>query len=404
MKISGKRKLRTLLLLADSGTWGNEGNGPEAAPVLRSNNIQNYSLDFTDVAYRIIPKKDKERRRLVGGDILVTKSSGSPDLIGKCCLFVDPKDSKQYYFSNFTTRLRANPKEADPRWIFYWLSSDIGRKTLCGMNSTTSGLRNLNMNLYLDQEILALSVPEQRRIATILDKADAIRRKRQEIIEQTQTLTQAIFLNMFGDPATNPKHWPVDRLGKITEINPRLNLCNANILKPKTIVSFVPMSGINETRGVIALSEPKQYQEVCKGYTPFQDGDVLFAKITPCMQNGKAAIASNLIGGVGFGSTEFHVLRPSQLAISEYLFSFVRHPTFRKEAELSFTGTAGQQRVPKSFLENYRCPRPPVELQREFSTRVAKVWALEEKQTKNLEQANDLMSSLAGQAFKGNPR
>jgi type I restriction enzyme S subunit len=103
---------------------------------------------------------------------------------------------------------------------------------------------------------------------------------------------------------------------------------------------------------------------VRKGYTHFKNADVLFAKITPCMENGKAAIASGLSSGLGFGSTEFHVLRAKEEVLPEWLFYFVRQPTFRREAKRNFTGTAGQQRVPTTFLSSAAIPVPPIPEQR----------------------------------------
>jgi type I restriction enzyme, S subunit len=91
---------------------------------------------------------------------------------------------------------------------------------------------------------------------------------------------------------------------------------------------------------------------------------VLFAKITPCMENGKAALASCLAGGRGFGSTEFHVLRAREAVLPEWLYYFVRRESFRRDAKRSFTGTAGQQRVPTSFIQDALIPVPPVDEQR----------------------------------------
>lgn len=127
------------------------------------------------------------------------------------------------------------------------------------------------------------------------------------------------------------------------------------------LVSFVPMSAVDEGRGVIAAVEERPFAEVRKGYTPFRDGDVLFAKVTPCMENGKAAIAQGLRHGMGFGSTEFHVLRPNPALITpEYVFHFVRQPWFREQAASAFIGTGGLQRVPPGFFKRVKLPLPPL--------------------------------------------
>lgn len=124
------------------------------------------------------------------------------------------------------------------------------------------------------------------------------------------------------------------------------------------------MASVDEVSGTIATPQHRPFVEVKKGYTHFQDDDVLFAKITPCMENGKAAIATNLVGGLGFGSTEFHVLRSKGEVLPAWLFYFVRRPSFRNEAKRNFTGTAGQQRVPTTFLSSASIPVPPLPEQR----------------------------------------
>lgn len=145
-------------------------------------------------------------------------------------------------------------------------------------------------------------------------------------------------------------------LDEVCDINPRLPISHGLI--NTTEVSFVPMAAISETQGAITDWKVRQFDEVKKGYSSFIENDVLFAKITPCMENGKAAIARNLIGNIGFGSTEFHVLRARKSVLPEWIYYFVRQEAFRLEAKHSFTGTAGQQRVPATFLKNVVLPVP----------------------------------------------
>ena len=115
----------------------------------------------------------------------------------------------------------------------------------------------------------------------------------------------------------------------------------------------------------------------------------LFAKITPCMENGKAAMARNLTNGVGRGSTEFYVLRPGHRVLGEYIWHFIRQPGFREAAKRSFTGTAGQQRVPRSFVENALIPLPPLDEQRrivDVLNRAARIEALRQQAAERLRE------------------
>ncbi len=163
--------------------------------------------------------------------------------------------------------------------------------------------------------------------------------------------------------------WPLAKLGDVCELNPKLS--KGHPLREDTEVSFVPMPAVSELSCSISAPQTKTFAEVRKGYTPFRDHDVLFAKITPCMENGKAAIACDLVNGYGFGSTEFHVLRANANVLPQWLHFFVRQASFRHEAKRNFTGTGGQQRVPVSFLANSELPLPP--LRREAAAKAAEL-------------------------------
>ena len=143
-------------------------------------------------------------------------------------------------------------------------------------------------------------------------------------------------------------------LGNRVEINPRVDISG---LPMDTSVGFIPMDAVadNAMNEYVAVSVA--LEEVSKGYTRFINGDVLWAKITPCMQNGKVCVVNGLPNGMGFGSTEFHVLRPSTPEISgKFVMEFVSQDKVRQCATYAFTGSAGQQRVPATFLESLPFP------------------------------------------------
>jgi len=150
-------------------------------------------------------------------------------------------------------------------------------------------------------------------------------------------------------------------IAEVAEINPTLSGPPTN---DDTLCSFIPMDAVDELAADITRIVKRPFKEVAKDYTPFSENDVLFAKITPCMENGKCAIAHGLRSGVGFGSTEFHVVRASKQILPEWIYFFWRLPETRALAERNMTGTAGQKRVPTSFLENLKIPLPSVEEQR----------------------------------------
>ena len=162
--------------------------------------------------------------------------------------------------------------------------------------------------------------------------------------------------------------WSMVKLGDVCTINP--NKSEVSALPPTTKVSFVPMASLQEHCISFQCNEEKLLSEVGSSYTYFKDNDVLLAKVTPCFENGKAGIAKGLCNGIGFGSSEFYVLRSSVNVLPEWIFFCVRNPLFREGAIAQMTGTGGLQRVPRSYIENFQIPLPSLEVQRSIVTEI----------------------------------
>jgi type I restriction enzyme S subunit len=164
------------------------------------------------------------------------------------------------------------------------------------------------------------------------------------------------------------RRYRCEPLGKIADINPP----TLRAVAPEATVSFVPMEAVSEVSGTIERAEEIPFEEVGKGYTPFQEGDLIWAKITPCMQNGKSAVARELRNNLGFGSTEFYVIRPNDpdVVSVDYLWCLLRLKAVRDAAQRFFVGSAGQQRVPEDFLRNLWLPVPPPKVQQRIVTAV----------------------------------
>jgi type I restriction enzyme S subunit len=158
----------------------------------------------------------------------------------------------------------------------------------------------------------------------------------------------------------------------VAEVNPRTQ---KDDLDDNTLASFVPMKCVEAESGRFAPPENKKVGEVKKGYTPMRDGDVIFAKVTPCMENGKAAVVRGLTNGIGFGSTEFYALRPKDNLVSEFLFYYIIQQGFRREAERHMTGAVGLRRVPKIFIEEHDIPLPPLSEQRRIVARIEELFS-----------------------------
>lgn len=187
-------------------------------------------------------------------------------------------------------------------------------------------------------------------------------RKKNTLITDFNNIPDEALVPEDEQPYPIPDHWKWMRLGSICELNPRKP--GLNDFPADFEVAFLPMTGVSDETGTVSQIQFRKFEEVRKGYTFFSSGDVLFAKITPCMENGKSAIVPSLASEIGFGSTEFFVLRPSEFVDGRYLHYLLRSEGFRQKAKDVMTGAVGQQRVPASFLESFPFPLPPLDEQR----------------------------------------
>lgn len=195
---------------------------------------------------------------------------------------------------------------------------------------------------------------------------------------------------MIADRRLRTADWKTVALDEVAELNPRF----AETLTADATVSFVPMSAVSaETAGVTA-EETRTYAEVARGYTWFVSGDVLVAKITPCFENGKIAQAI-LRNRVGFGSTEFHVVRPHAHKLDpRYTHHFLRLGDVRLAGERRMTGSGGQRRVPENYLAKLEIPLPPLAEQRRIAEVLDRAEALRAKRRTALAQLDSLAQSL----------
>ncbi len=373
-----------------SGEWGDgEGN----INVLRTTNFNNDgTINFANIVQRDISYKKIKQKALKYGDSIIEKSGGSPSQpVGRVVYFNSINDDV-YLCNNFTSVIRSKD-QINSKFLFWKLfNNHLTGNTLKYQNKTT-GIINLQLERYLKEIQIPLPpLATQKYIADLLDKADALRKKDQQLLKYYDDLAQSLFINLFGDPVKNKKG---TIFSELIEINPKKSEINLN---DDELVSFIPMNKVGE-KGEFDNSLIKDYSEAKSGFTYFCNSDVLFAKITPCMENGKGAIAKNLKNNIGFGSTEFHVFRPNKNLSAEYIYNLLSLPSLRKYAEINMTGSAGQKRVPISFFSKIKISVPPIHLQNQFAEQIQNIEQQKEKVKTQIQASENLFKGLLQQVF-----
>ena len=288
-----------------------------------------------------------------------------------------------------------NDDRFDPQFIANYLKSDVFHYQLL---TTVAGVGG-SLNRARPAAVAELKIPlpplgEQKRIAEILGKTAGAISSVQKQIEQAKKLRSSI-VGMASKMAVELR-----AISEYFDINPR---------QPRNIpdnapTSFVPMANLDETFGISPIAS--RFSEHKKGYTYFENGDILLAKITPCFENGKSAIAK-LSTQIGHGSTEFHVLRHKNHMHQDACLSpllaaaILKQPSFLKPAENFMRGSAGQKRIPVSYIASLKVPvLKSVDLEK-IDQSLEIVEALLNLYHRKLSLLQELQKSLATQAFAG---
>lgn len=340
---------------------------------------------FSDLAYNITDKKMPEPgdektyiglEHLDSGSLAVTRWGSEIELKGQKLVMkkgdilfgrrntylrraaISPHDG---IFSAHGMIFRPKIEVIDPDYFPFFIASDYFMNAAIKI-SVGSLSPTVNWKTLKEIEFGIPTLEQQRESAKILKAANELKESYQALLSKTDDLVKSQFIELFGRPGYDDKGWGLTTLGDCCELNPR----RAQGIDDALEVSFLAMPSVSED-GHMDTKVIRPYSEVKKGFTYFAENDVLFAKITPCMENGKGAIAEGLSNGIGVGSTEFHVLRPIPQKSNPYwLYNITMFEAFRINARKVMTGTGGQLRVPISYLKDYPITLPPIELQNEF--------------------------------------
>ena len=379
--------------------------GTSATAIKRTDNSQPKYIRITDFDdfgiednHEFVTAENYSEKHLLHEDDILFARTGAT--VGKT-YFYDGSIGKAI-FAGYCIRFRFNKEKVLPKYVYWYTKTSAFLNWVNGIQRP-AGQPNVNKEEYKSFQISVPDYDTQIRLASIMDTATNKRNtKKKQATEQTNTLRKKLLAKLgirFNDyipvlfSATklhnikqlglfcNPHSAYLSHMFSVLQNNDYSNgvlkdyvLINPGIsrtlLSDSSPVSFVPMPNVGEKNNIVSY-EIKDYRDVKVGFTPFKKGDLLWAKITPCMQNGKSFIASDMPTEYGFGSTEFHVIRAKDERLYiPFLWMLLSDPHVLEAAQGMFSGSAGQQRVTEEFLKNFPIVLPPYGLQKELADEV----------------------------------
>ena len=385
-------KLKSLLLSTPQ-------YGANEAGIIRDNNEQPRYIRITDIDENGLISPDElgatvanldDKYILNENDIVIARSGAT---VGKA--YIHKNLPYTCVYAGYLIRFIADSKKILPDYLFAYTQLNTYKEWINAIQRP-SAQPNINAEEYQSLEIPLPNLSKQQEVVDCIKEAYAQKRAKEAEAQQLLDSIDNYLLKELGITIPKIKTGLANRMfivqkknlkGRYTPgiykdaitlystIYDNIPLSHLAYINPDTRlpyqnkemqISFVPMESVNEIYAEITEHKDCIIED-SKGFTRFQEGDLLWAKITPCMENGKSAIAKDLINGYGCGSTEFHVIRPknSDLLV-EYILSLLHTRIVRQTAKLYFGGSAGQQRVANDFLESFNVPLPSKTKQQEI--------------------------------------
>ncbi|MCY4362659.1 MAG: restriction endonuclease subunit S [Gammaproteobacteria bacterium] len=360
-------------------------------PVVRAGNIQDSLLLEKDLVY-VPHEKVNVEQILRSGDIIICTSSGSSEVVGKTAI---AERDWEGTFGAFCAGIRANPEICDPNYLFYYLRSPAFRSwTSRSSGISIKNIRKSELDLF---KVPLPSLPEQRRIASILTKADVIRRKRKQIIKLTDNLLKSIFIKMFGDPGQNPHRWPVMTIGDLTKSTQYGTSSKAG---PDGEYPILRMNNLTYD-GQINCRDMKyidlSHDEIDK-YTVVK-GDILFNRTNSAELVGKTAVyqGEDRLAFAGY----LIRLRTNKQALPDYVSGFLNSAYGKAKLRGMCRSIIGMANINAKELCSISIPVPSIDIQRLYQQRLEAIINLATLIRKKINTDNELLLSISRQAFGG---
>ncbi len=366
----------------------------EGVAFLRVQNVDNGTVNFQKDTLFIDNQTHHALRRsqIEPGDVLVSIAG----TIGRSA--VVPANAPPLNCNQALAILRPTNQILRP-FLQHWLNSENAKAQIRGA-SVTGTISNLSLTQIGNLNIDLPPLPEQKRIAQILDAADTLRVKRRAALAQVEELTQAIFLEMFGDPATNPMGWPLKSLGDILEIPLRNGLSPSH--SGTVVAKVLTLSAV--TRGEF---DPEAVKTSTFAATPPPDQAVCRSDLLICRGNGNI----NMVGLGRFAPTDMPDTTFPDTIIAARVKTSLVVPAFlellwnsvavRTQIESLARTTNGTFKVNQTMLEGIRFVLPPLSSQQKFGRRVAAAKKLKAAHRRSLAELDALFAALQHRAFRG---
>lgn len=375
-----------------TGEWGEEGSGVK---VLRTTNFTNSGeINYSDVVERNIDFKKISQKKLKIGDTILEKSGGSPTQPVGRVVYFDKESNENYLCNNFTTILR--PKvNVFSKYLFWNLFyNHIIKKTISFQNKTT-GIINLQTERYLKETKIPLPpLATQKAIAEKLDKADALRKKDQELLKQYDELAQSIFIDMFGDPVQNEKGWDIFSLCNFGEISTG----NTPSRKEESyynenFIEWIKTDNIIAGQMIISTANEYLSYEGSKKGRIIDEGALLVACIAGSIESiGRCALTDRKV----CFNQQINAIQPNGDINSIFLYSLIKNSSKYIQ---DFASNGMKRMLSKGEFEKIPFIKPSLELQNQFAEKIKNIEAQKELVKKQAEASENLFQALLQESF-----
>lgn len=388
-------KLGDVFELQITGEWGNECSENETGTkVLRTTNFTSEGIiNYNDVVVRSISEAKIEKKKLHYGDIILEKSGGTEKTpVGRVVFCDEFIENDTYLCNNFTQAMRVNKAIAVPKYVFYfmWNLHYSGKTDL--LQNKTTGIRNLQVKAYLNEDFYLPSLEEQWKIAAVLDKVSDLIAKRRQQLEKLDLLVKARFVEMFGDPVSNPKGWEKFALGKRCDIVTGNTPSRAEPENFGDFIEWIKSDNINTPS--MFLTEAQEYlSEIGFKKCRFVETDSL---LMTCI-----AGSINCIGNVAVTrhrvafNQQINAIVPKQdNVLYLYWLMLLSKPKIHGTINMALKGI-----LSKGQLSEMVFPFPPIELQEQFATSVEQTEKIKTSIRESLTKLETLKKALMQEYF-----